>query len=696
MYDQWMTFFSFIKVVIVFLVLYILIPSRLIRFDASENFWDKLFISLVHSSFAFILLVHILVYFHVYETFSLWFCCIVLCFFLSRRKKGISAGSSSSLGMKLISNIFDMSEGQAGFLREFKPRLRGWLKSGLDRLKSALRNFFLAPLGGCLLFVVLLGAAVIRFSHSFLHTSFSHIDAYLHMIWVKALGMNQIYYDQEIYPKGFHSILSAISKAAFIDPYWVFRFFGPLAGLLIVMSVFFFCTGITKSYPAGFIAVCIYGLVTNSAFPSVMFRQTASLSQEYSMVFLLPALYFLWLYISSDKLRFLLLFSEAAAIILLVHTYTAIILFILSMILILITIFMKRISINQFIKLAIAGISTGILSSLPFIIGFLLGNHMHPSSVGTAQGGISYEELLSRISEILRLPLFSSNIFIDLLIPGTVILVITAAVKWKSNKAVLSLAIALSTTFFTLLFRMPQAFPDVKLPELLETSRTGPFLALMLAAFLACLMAAMEEVVHVTLNIRGLYFKKVVPALLTFSLCAWILISFPPGKLYRGQEEYDSAAANYLKIKSTYSAYDWYVIAPHEQLAQVMGYGWHEQLIRFVQKYTLQQAADPNFEIPLPVTHIFVFTEKIPLHLGRPATSTDAQKALESEGPDPYMQYYKNTEQRTILEAKAIEWMETYKGSHKNVTVFFEDESMKIYHVTNSDPEKFLQKEGKE
>jgi len=55
MIDPVFTIISLVKVVAVFILLYIFIPSRVIRFSSSEGFWDKVFISLVHSNFIIIL-----------------------------------------------------------------------------------------------------------------------------------------------------------------------------------------------------------------------------------------------------------------------------------------------------------------------------------------------------------------------------------------------------------------------------------------------------------------------------------------------------------------------------------------------------------------------------------------------------------------------------------------------------------------
>ena len=75
--------------------------------------------------------------------------------------------------------------------------------------------------------------------------------------------------------------------------------------------------------------------------------------------------------------------------------------------------------------------------------------------------------------------------------------------------------------------------------------------------------------------------------------------------------------------------------------------------------------------------------EKRPLLFGREITVEDAEKELAPLTPDTdiFMQYYRDTEQRAILMAKALQWIEAYRASHDDVSIYYEDENLIIYKI---------------
>ena len=75
--------------------------------------------------------------------------------------------------------------------------------------------------------------------------------------------------------------------------------------------------------------------------------------------------------------------------------------------------------------------------------------------------------------------------------------------------------------------------------------------------------------------------------------------------------EYDMAARKTLEIKKYFPPQSWILVAPIEQLAEIYGEGWYQDLALFVEQYA-DQAGQPGFEFPDAEEELFIMVEKIP------------------------------------------------------------------------------------
>lgn len=682
MFDPGYNLLMAVKVIAVFILIYVYIPAQFIKFGKEDRFLDKLFVSLIHSNFITIVLVHFLVLIKLYETFSLFFCYFAL-FFVFARFKGITPGAvSQNVGMGLIVSILDMSEGKSGIKGELKRLLYIWLQNFRERAAGSLRAFFSSPFTGLFPASVVIAAAVIRFNSSIYHAAYAHIDSYSDLISAKHLGSNLIYY-KGIYPEGYHAVITSIAKLTFIDPYWIVRFIGPLAGVLLVLSVYYFSVRITKSYLAGLLSLFIFGLVTSADFPSVVFRQTTALPQEYGAIFVLPGLYFLWQHLCGKGRIFLLLYAEAMAVTLLVHSYAGLYLVIWSGLMLITAILVKKLDLKHFWIVVAHGSIAVAVSLVPIGIGLAMGRQFHKSSADFIKENLGASGSGDFSLGVIFSKLLSGNVFLDVVYYIGALLIISMLLIRKRDWILKCVTLAVSSLLMLLLYRAS----ELNLPQISEVSRTGVFLSLMLASLYSLGFNSVERLVSFNSGALNKRIWEMLMKSVCLALCAAVFHFYPTEKLYRGIEEYDAAAENYLIIKNNFPFRDWTIIAPPEQLPQTIGYGWHMEILRFVQKYSLEQASDPKFDIPIPSRHVFLYTEKRPLHLDRHVTDEDALKELEPEGDDPFMQYYRNREQRAVLQAKAIKWMEEYRKTHPDVSVFYEDDNMRIYHIYH-EPEK--------
>ncbi|PKM87469.1 MAG: hypothetical protein CVU87_09515 [Firmicutes bacterium HGW-Firmicutes-12] len=674
-----------IKVFFVFCFLYIFIPSRVISFDKdADKFWDKFFISLVHSTIITILIVHVLAFLKLYDTFSLIFSYLVVYILVIKTRGKSWFAVLDGLGLKLVVHLLNISEGRTGFIGESRWRIKAWIRRLKNDIRAQVKKSFQDPFYGILPIVVVMGGVFIRFRHAIFNATFTASDTYGHLAWSKFIGNNQIYQDG-IYSYGLHSCISALNKIFFIDPYWLCRFIGPLSGVIIFLSVYYISLRFTKNHAASLIAAVVYGLVTNGDFPSVVSRQTALLSQEYASMFVLPGLYFLWLFFSSGKRKYLYLFAEALAITFFVHPYATVFLGLWSGILMIVTIFMfrefKKRLIVDYIFFSFIACSIALL---PFGVGLLMGKKFFGTSASYIRESITFEAASINITDYFQL-IITQNFFIYAAMLIIAFLAICLIFKFIKGLNVPIVTIALATLFTVLQYHAPQ----LQLPALTDPFRTGMFLALLLPVVYA---SGFNCIFGIITSFKKLeFFKNALFKTAVIIVCVALVYVYPPGKLTAMSMEYEAAVLNYLVIERDFEPLDWTIIAPTEQFQEALGVGYHYEILRFVQDLTPYELADPDFELPIPTHNIFLYTEKVPFHLNRRITDEDADRELEPEGNNPFEQFYHGDgEQRGIIQAKAVRLIEAYKSTHDNVEIFYEDENMTIYHIYHEpDLEKF-------
>ncbi len=159
---------------------------------------------------------------------------------------------------------------------------------------------------------------------------------------------------------------------------------------------------------------------------------------------------------------------------------------------------------------------------------------------------------------------------------------------------------------------------------------------------------------------------------LVLSLSLNFLLPMSPKLTY---VEYDMAARKSLELKNLFPSRSWTLVAPVEQLSQIYGSGWYEDLALFVEQYA-DRVSNPEFNFPISGEHLFVLVEKIPF-VTFPNESSILPNSVLS---DRTYRYYRSTSGRASLEFEARKMCETYLSKHANSQVYYEDEELKIYH----------------
>lgn len=668
-----------VRVAAIYLVTFIIVPWSLVR-DRRWGTMDRVFASLIHSTLLTIVIVHLLAFLRLYETLSLIVMYLISWVILARTRGGSFAAMLDILGMRLIVRLLDLSESPLGFITEVKQaalhKARAWFRE--VRYHAAI--LWAEPFTYLLPGLVLAAATVIRASYSVLHASYSVADPYEHLAWIKYLGLNQIYHDG-IYSYGYHAVLSAMARLSMVDAYWFCRFMGPIGSAFLLLSVYYFAARMTGSRVASLVALAVYGLTSDGRYPSGILRQGAALPQEYALIFALPALHFLYLYFRDGDRRDLWLFTEAVAISTFVHPFTTVYLGIWAAVLAGSALLAKMTTLKKVMVGGGAGLSAIIFGFIPFALGMLQGHGFFQATIKFIGESFAGDRVGGPTGPWYQRWLLG-NPYLDGIIPLAVACFILLLILRQRAKVVEAATVIGGTVVLYLLYRAQ----DLGLPQFTHPSRTGVFLAPMLAVLYALTVHLLPSAGAHLGRPTARAWQRGLTIGLTLAVCVMLVSQWQPVYTALDTMEYDAAAENYLRIKRELPTLDWTIIGPAEQYQQVLGVGWHVDLLRFVQQYSPEQASDPAFQLPIPTHHLFVYAEKRPLLLGRQVSPTDAELELEPEGPDPFAQYYRNAEQRAILQAKIIRWIELFRQSHSGVSIYYEDENLRIYHIQQKLP----------
>ena len=145
--------------------------------------------------------------------------------------------------------------------------------------------------------------------------------------------------------------------------------------------------------------------------------------------------------------------------------------------------------------------------------------------------------------------------------------------------------------------------------------------------------------------------------------------------------EYDVTARQTRSIIDHFPRQKWVVVAPVEQLPETFGFGGYEDLAAFVAEYS-EQVSNPDFRFPHAPDNMFVYVEK------RPFQMFEHEPASVSFGTltDATFRNYRSPAGRASLETAALEFCESYRQAHSNMSVYFEGDRLRIYRI-QAEPE---------
>jgi len=646
-----------LKIAFLLFLLLCAIPISVQNWKYNQGWKDRLLISVIHSHLFFILVVHLLVAVHLYETLSLMTISImafVLIYRCKHRKEAITP-------IKKIMLSFMQATDQKEFLVRWVKevllsiinRIQEWKKLIFNKISH---NYF--PL--LVILILFFLSAAIRFHHSVTHYYYPSSDPYVHLKWVKLLGSNQIYIDG-VYPFGFEAIISALHTIFNIDPYYILRFLGPLSAVFLVFTIYYVIRKHRpQEYSIAIFALLIYFISTFQF--GFIWRQYSSLSMEYGIIFVLPAIYFFLEYMKEKRIQSLLISMECFLLTILIHPYAAICLFVGYLVLFVFS--LKYFPFLHLLKMVGGFAITGIIGILPLAVGLLSGKEFHGESIdfvqsslnvnSTSENRFSIESFLGRTEYAHILVFLCVSIFMFC------ILLLFRKKAWYAIYP-FPMYIAISCALFLLYKAEWLGIPSVMLPYRIEVT-----LVLLTSISISSFVAFIPKI----------KFRYIVSTLVIISYIFLSYKTIPTYTLPKGNQlQYDESIEAYLKIKDEFSMQEWTIVSSIEEYPLAIDYGWHYNLTDFIINISNEE------ELKFPTKDVFLFVEKIPVGTTEKITSANVTDfSLPARGE--VLDFYRLPEYRKILHEKTWYWIEGVQEKHPNLLkIYLDTPSFTVYHL---------------
>jgi hypothetical protein len=616
------------RYLIAFYVLFVLFPRVVLR-EGPGTPLERFFRNYIISVLFFVVLGFFLILLKIYELLTLF---AVLAFiYLRYYREKHNINSWEDLWPRAMVWVYDFADGLV------HPRrvLRGWLQRKSGELKVLLSERFgsrPAFLDTLLFLTVFVYSAHLRFYDTLRHAAPAMSDSYVVIAWIKYLDGKMLFRDG-IYPQGFHLYLDFLHKFSALDPLYIVNYSGPLHGIMITLSIYFAVSRWTGRKAPGILAAVMYGVLGPYLTIGWM-RQAAANSQEYAFIFVMPAFYFLSRYIKhGDRADF---FAGSAAVFIAGLTHSLAYAFIglgIGLLLFLAAVSGFRENINKIWKTCLAGTASMAVALLPVGIGLLMGKGFYESSA----------EFLLEKAYVAALPELMLTDYFAL--AGVAMLFVYQLVKWKKGNELFfaRFIILLGTATFLLYY-----YGGLVSGSLVISTRARELWGLVSPV---CMGAGWFAAGQLAAPLR----RRAVELVLCFCFLGFIFFSIRPQPIIPYKMEYESGVEQYLRISSTLRRTEWMIVSQEEGYALVYSRGYHMMLGDFLKTY------DPRAEkLEGCPPDIFIYHEKRVFRANREKSIYD---------------------QREKENQQLKEWLAIYEKTHDNLSLFYEDENLKIARI---------------
>lgn len=566
-------------------------------------------------------------------------------------------------------------------------------------------------------------------------------DMIVHNGWINEMDNNNIFSDG-VYPFGFHCILYYLHKVYGIRTYTLMRLFFVIETLMIHLILLAFMKKVCNNRFVPYLAVAAY-VCAKIINRSTYFRYCSALPQEYGMIFILPAVYFLIEFLrrrhkesesqknneSDIKAEMLwnrplsdwciVGFAMSLSLTFTIHFYDTVVAGIFC-IGIAVGFCFRFFKWGYLKKILIAGIIGILAAVLPMLAGYASGKGLHGSmywGVNVIKGadedkeGALQDDMESVSSEdaetgtlenahglknkINNMVYFMSWLFngyqkhnvliakcIIVFIILIIVLGITGFLLHRTDYGGLLVAVGV----YMLLMCIMQSARYIGLPELMASSRCVIYWAYSLFILAGLLMDALIYYVG------GRFYKDWPVECIPLALTIIVGIIMVVNDEVRPRCEESGLETNGAIICLENIMNDnedkngmWTIVSANDELQMTKGCGWHYETITFLRD---MMTTDDDTRVEIPTENVYFYIEKIPIDYskagggGKPVSEEGASMPLYEENS---LQAYTG-EERYVTMSHMYYWAQEFKKLYPNeMEIYYEDEEFICYRLKQNE-----------
>lgn len=636
---------NILRLAVSFTILFFLLPVLIFREKGGgvEGFFSR-YIKMV---FLIIVMGYVLAAIKLFESISIFLVLLSLIFYNRyRARTKINPENSDQDKPPLSAYFLQAFDGDAVSIQWIRYKVREFLV----RFKNGCIHLFKNP-HTLILIGVLCSAAYLRFYDPLTHAAPGYSDAPNNIAWIKYTSMSLLFHDG-IYPLGHHIFIATWWKFAGDDVLFIYKYIGPINGILASLGIYLFISKLTGKKTAGIVGAFIYG-VLGQLLPLEWGRQVATLPQEFAMVFIVPTWYFTIRYLESKENKYFWTAAAAFAVIGLIHTLIYAMM-VLGVVLIVFIYFLfgPRKNLKANINLMLAGIVSVIISGIPMLYGLLLGKEFHSTTT---------EFLTSTVvGEVPAL----TNVDQAVLMGIVAMLLLLMVNLFKKER--------LEPTIFVILLSILSFVIYIYLGTWtgygVIISRSG-----ILWGIVICLAIGFGY--HAIVQILSIIIKPKIEIMLCVVLIVAATVYYPPTPPAPYKMINDIMINQYLKISNENVATTWMLISNEEGYWLSLHVAWHTHLWDFMEyspetKIITKFNEDGTKQV-LENEDIYIFFEK------KVFDPMSEEKIVELDFENKKLEIENRVKNYALME----EWIKTYKRFHDNIKVYYEDDELTIYHI---------------
>lgn len=479
-------------------------------------------------------------------------------------------------------------------------------------------------------------------------------DGFTELLAAKTLTLNMGAYSLGTYPMGLPLMTAILSTVFFSDPMQILRFFGPWTALLVPLAAALCALAVADSGWASLAALVLTGLTFAPALGGGTGDVWVPLTLHLAAAFILLSVAFSVRFLRRQEMPDAWAAAAAAFASVLCQPLVAPLTILLPLLLMLPS--ARRINRPWLVP---ALVSTASLFGLVPVLAGVAAGHPWLSAL-----------LIPLAATVAQVPAWLTGPSAIAFLGAAGLLSGLSALRMRSlpaSDAGLFGGIALILLVLAVIAALPLPAP---FSAVVHLGNVVGYVALpLLLGWIFALVADRSPYPRAAAGLAGL-----------------ILVGTLAGAARPGQvllaDQLPGAAQVVTRIAGTFPAYSWTVVSPVQQYSEVLGKGWHVELITFLHKVPLADAGDAAFRLDLwtplriETPDIFMF---VPLqdeggarprpsdaHLPLPATSSSAYAGRAG----------------LIVDAHAAEWARLFLQSHPHAArVFFRNRDLLVIWI---------------